>query len=61
MLNDVLSTHYMNGETERRKLTGPAEIRDVLLSTFGLSIPDVKDPDAILARIISNESAVAAT
>lgn len=38
--NTTLTTHHRDGRTERRTLSTPAELREVLLGTFGIAAPD---------------------
>jgi N-hydroxyarylamine O-acetyltransferase len=46
------SVHHVDGTTERRVLRNPAELRDVLSGSFGLSLPD--GADAVLQRLTAD-------
>lgn len=48
--NNVLSTHYLNGGTLRRKLGNIDEMRDALRREFRLSLPDAQELDVVLQR-----------
>jgi N-hydroxyarylamine O-acetyltransferase len=48
-----LTTHYMNGESERRLLTSAAQLRDALEKTFRLTLPVGPELEAALARTSS--------
>jgi arylamine N-acetyltransferase len=43
--------HHLGGNSERRVLANAAELRQTLQETFGLTLPDVPDLDAGLARL----------
>lgn len=44
-----LTTHHPNAESEHRLLTTPAEIREALETTFGITPPEVPNLDSVLA------------
>ena len=51
LANNQLSTHYLNGVTEKRVLTSVAEIRAVLTDVFGLTLPAGPDLNRAIARV----------
>ena len=51
--NTEFSIHHLNGETERRVLTSPAEVREVLTGPFQIKLPETPELDAVLARILA--------
>jgi N-hydroxyarylamine O-acetyltransferase len=51
LANNFLSTHHLNGPTERRALTSIAEVRQTLEDVFGLTLPSGPDLDAAIARV----------
>lgn len=53
LLNDQLTIHHVNGDSERRKLSSVAELRNVLAETFLLRLPDTDDLGLALQRIFS--------
>jgi N-hydroxyarylamine O-acetyltransferase len=48
-----LSTYTMGGETGRRVLTSVAEIKEVLATTFGISLPPAELLDPALERVLA--------
>jgi N-hydroxyarylamine O-acetyltransferase len=50
LLDNVLTTHKLNGATERRILANAAEIRDAITDVFRVRLPNDPDLNAILAR-----------
>lgn len=54
LLNNKLAIHHRGGSTERRMLTTPAEIRDVLVDLFQIRVPAAVELDAILHDRIAN-------
>jgi N-hydroxyarylamine O-acetyltransferase len=59
LMNDQFAIHYADGRTERRKLSNAAEIRNVLVSTFGLRLPRASELDSALERLLAAEPAEA--
>jgi N-hydroxyarylamine O-acetyltransferase len=51
LANNFLSTHHLNGATERRALTSVAQVREALEDVFGLTLPEGPDLDAAIARV----------
>lgn len=51
LLNNRLTTHRLNGPTEKQVLTSVAEIREALTGVFGLTLPDGPDLDRAIARV----------
>jgi N-hydroxyarylamine O-acetyltransferase len=49
--DNKLAVHRLSGETERRTITSAAELRDVLVRDFLISLPDDPELEATLARI----------
>jgi len=45
--------HHLDGSTERRILTNVVEMRGILENTFCITLPDVPELDAGLARMTS--------
>lgn len=52
LINNSLAVHHRNGPSERRSLETAAELRDVLTSLFGVTLPDTPDLDPLLERLI---------
>jgi N-hydroxyarylamine O-acetyltransferase len=50
LLNNQLTVHSLTGPSERRVLTSVAEVREVLETVFGLTLPPPAELDAALAR-----------
>ena len=50
LANNQLTVHHLEGPSERRRLTNVAEVREVLESVFGLTLPQGAELDAALAR-----------
>jgi N-hydroxyarylamine O-acetyltransferase len=55
--NTVFRTHTVGGETETRTLGGVAEVKDVLATAFGISLPPAEKLDQALARVVGEHSA----
>ncbi len=53
LFNNQLSIHHLRGESEQRTIVSAAELRTLLETTFGLSLPDTPDPATALERIVS--------
>jgi N-hydroxyarylamine O-acetyltransferase len=51
--NGVLSTHYLHGASEQRRVDSVAELRRVLESTFGIEVPSSQEIDAALKRVLA--------
>ncbi len=51
--NNEFAAHHLNGNTERRVLTSAAEMRETLEKVFCITLPDVPELDAALARLTS--------
>jgi N-hydroxyarylamine O-acetyltransferase len=51
LANNQLSIHHIDAPSERRVLTSVAEVRQVLESMFGLTLPDAAELDPALARV----------
>ena len=49
--NAELSVHHLDGRSERRVLRTPAELRDTLAGTFGLTLANAAGLDALLTRL----------
>jgi N-hydroxyarylamine O-acetyltransferase len=49
--NNQLTIHHTDGPSERRVLGSVQEVRQVLESTFGLTLPAAAELDATLARV----------
>jgi len=49
--NNEFTVHYIDGKTERRRLTTGAEIRQVLEDPLGLALPSSPQLDATLERL----------
>jgi N-hydroxyarylamine O-acetyltransferase len=49
--NSEFSVHHLDGGSERRVLRTPAELRDTLAGTFGLTLPEAVGLDALLTRL----------
>lgn len=50
LLNKQLSLHHLEGPSERRLLGSVREVRAVLEETFGLAVPEGREPDSAIAR-----------
>jgi len=50
LLRNELATHHLAGESERRTLTTSAEIREALVTIFGINLADLPELDSVLAR-----------
>jgi N-hydroxyarylamine O-acetyltransferase len=50
--NNQLAVHHLNGGTDKRTLATAAEIREALETEFGLTLPDARELDATLERLI---------
>jgi N-hydroxyarylamine O-acetyltransferase len=53
--NNELAVHRLNGQTERRVLRTVPELRDALTDVFRLTLPDVGELDAVLARFTGSD------
>lgn len=51
--NNELAVHHLDGSTERRILTNVVEMRGILENAFCITLPDVPELDAGLARLTS--------
>jgi len=51
LFNTEFALHPLGGPSERRKLAGAAEIRQVLRDVFGLSLPEDPELDAALEQL----------
>jgi N-hydroxyarylamine O-acetyltransferase len=51
LLNNRLTTHWLNGPTEKRVLTSVAEVREALTGVLGLTLPSGPDLDRAIARV----------
>jgi N-hydroxyarylamine O-acetyltransferase len=51
LLNNHLTTHRLDGPTEKRVLRSVAEVRETLGSLFDLSLPESPDLDRAIARV----------
>ncbi len=49
--NNQLTTHHLNGPSEKRVLGSVQEVRQVLESLFGLTLPAAAELDPTLARV----------
>lgn len=49
--NNSLTVHHLNGQTERRILSSPSELRRTLERTFLLTLPDRPELDRALERL----------
>jgi N-hydroxyarylamine O-acetyltransferase len=54
LLNNQLTTHYLNGRTERRILEEVLEFRTVLEQLFRLQLPRTSDLDRVLQPLIAS-------
>ena len=52
LLNNKLSVHHLQGESEQRTLHSAAELRVTLENTFGIQLPDDPGLDVLLTRLI---------
>ncbi len=50
--NTNFTIRFLNGRTERRVLRTVAELRETLAGPFGLTLPDPRELDATLARLL---------
>jgi N-hydroxyarylamine O-acetyltransferase len=51
----IMSVHHLHGETEQRRLGSVEEVKRVLESTFGIEVPEGRDVDAALARVLEED------
>jgi N-hydroxyarylamine O-acetyltransferase len=51
LLDNVLTTHRLNGGTERRTLTNAVDIRDAITDVFRVRLPNDSQLDAALTRM----------
>lgn len=52
LLNNKLSVHHLQGESQQRTLQSAAELRHTLEGTFGIQLPDDPGVDPLLTRLI---------
>ena len=52
LFNNELTVHHLNGNSDRRVLANAAELRQTLQDTFGLTLPDAPELDAVLTRLL---------
>jgi N-hydroxyarylamine O-acetyltransferase len=57
LLNNVYAVHHANAETERRSLTSVAEMRQALVESFRLRLPEGPELDTALESILAGEPA----
>jgi N-hydroxyarylamine O-acetyltransferase len=57
--NNQLTIHHTNGPSERRVLGSVQEVRQVLESMFGLTLPAAAELDPTLARVCGFQGAQA--
>jgi N-hydroxyarylamine O-acetyltransferase len=50
LLDNVLTTHKLNGATERRTLANASDIRDAIVDVFRVRLPNDAQLNATLAR-----------
>jgi N-hydroxyarylamine O-acetyltransferase len=50
--NGVLNVHHRDGTREQRRIRSVAELRGVLVETFGIEVPVAREVDAALARVL---------
>lgn len=50
--NNQLSVYHLNGHCEQRELASVAELREVLVETFGIDVPVDAELDAALGRLL---------
>lgn len=55
LLNHQLSTHYLNGKTEKRSLKTVDELRTVLKDVFRLTLPAIDALDSKLQQIVQHQ------
>jgi len=55
LLNSVLNVHQLNGTHEQRGIRSVAELRGVLVETFGIEVPAAQQVDAAFARVLGVE------
>jgi N-hydroxyarylamine O-acetyltransferase len=53
LLNNRLSVHRLHGESEQTTLSSAAELRQTLVETFGIELPDDPGVEETLARFTS--------
>jgi len=53
LLNNRLTVHHLNGNTERRMLTSVAQMRETLEGAFRVILPDMPELDTVLDRLTS--------
>ncbi|BAS56936.1 arylamine N-acetyltransferase [Leptolyngbya boryana NIES-2135] len=54
LLNNQLTTHYLNGQTERRILKDVTEFHHVLEDLFRLQLPMTSDLDRVLQQLMTS-------
>jgi N-hydroxyarylamine O-acetyltransferase len=52
--NNQLTTHYLDGRTERRVLTTVTELRTALEDVIGLKLPALANLDSALQRLVKS-------
>jgi N-hydroxyarylamine O-acetyltransferase len=50
--NNQLTTHYLDGRTERRVLSTVTELRTALENLFGLKLPTIANLDSALQQVV---------
>jgi N-hydroxyarylamine O-acetyltransferase len=59
--NNDFAIHHADGYTERRPITDPGELRDILEQQFDIRMPTGADVDAVLTRVASNATSPVTT
>jgi N-hydroxyarylamine O-acetyltransferase len=54
LLNNQLSIHHLGGASEQHLLHDVRELRAVLETTFGITLPGAPDLDTVLGRLVAN-------
>lgn len=54
LLDNVLTTHKLNGSTDRRTLASAAELRDAIVDVFRVRLPNDPNLNPTLARFAEN-------
>jgi N-hydroxyarylamine O-acetyltransferase len=54
LINNQLTVHHLNGPSERQVLTSVSEVKDALVTHFGLTLPATPALDATLERVCSS-------
>ena len=50
--NAIVNVHHLHRASEQRRIGTIDELKGVLGSTFGIDVPDGRDVDAALARVL---------